>query len=65
MAFPESLSWTFEGEEAEKFVAKLSPNKEPQPLVTGSRHSMSDVHRTFVENARRRKAEQSERNRKK
>ncbi len=64
MAFPESLSWTFTGEAADEFVAKLSPNSEPRPLVTGSRHSMTDVHRTFVENARKRKAEQNARNRK-
>jgi len=64
MAFPESLSWTFEGEEADEFVAKISPNERPRPLVTGSRHPMADVHRTVVENARKRKAEQSARDRK-
>jgi len=61
--FPESLSWTFEGQQADEFVAKLSPNEEPQPLVTGSRHEMSEVHKVVVRNARKRKAEQSARQR--
>ena len=64
MAFPESLSWTFEGQEAEELIEKLLPSEKARPLVTGSRHSMSEVHRVVVENARKRKAEQDARQRK-
>lgn len=59
MAFPESLSWTFEGKDAEDFLKKVLPHKEPRPLVTGSRHEMAKVHKIVVENARKRKVAQS------
>lgn len=64
MAFPESLPWTFEGQEADEFVAKVSPGDKPRQLVTGSRHPMSEVRKLVVEKARQRKAEQSARQRK-
>ncbi len=61
MAFPESLSWTFVGEEAEEFERKVAHKDKSSPLVTGSRHEMSKVHKVVVENARKRKANQSDR----
>lgn len=58
MAFPESLSWIFKDQEAEELLEKLRPGKQPQQLVTGTRHPMNEVHRLVVEKARKRKAMQ-------
>lgn len=65
MAFPEGLSWVFEGEEANEFLAKLHAKKEKRPLITGSPHDANEAHRIVVENARRRKAEWDARKREK
>jgi hypothetical protein len=65
MAFPESLSWVFTGDEAEEFLAKLHVKKERRPLITGSSHDDEEVHRLVIESARNRKAEWDARKREK
>jgi hypothetical protein len=52
MAFPESSSWTLEGEEAAEFVNELFEEKEERPLVTEVRQSAEDTHKKVVEIAR-------------
>jgi hypothetical protein len=65
MAFSDTLSWVFRGEEADAFVEKLNAKKEKRPLITGSRHPMAEVRKIVLENARKIKAEQDARKREK
>lgn len=65
MAFPETLSWSFEGDPAEEFLDKLFATRETRPLVTDTGHNAAEVRARVIENGRRRKAEQDARNGKK
>ncbi|MHB8204291.1 MAG: hypothetical protein ACYDHG_11400 [Desulfomonilaceae bacterium] len=65
MALPESLSWVFEGKEAQEFLEKMRLKRDKRALITGSRHSMDEVHKKVVENARKRKSEENGRKREK
>lgn len=56
MSFSDSLSWVFEGEDADAFLAKLNSRKELRPLITGSPHPMSEVRKTVLANSRNAKA---------